>query len=273
MANFDFSVFDPGLDALGLIDDADLLLDEAALQIGAADQPGVDLAPIRQQLAAMTAELGTFGAGFAGALHRARMLIEVIANGAAMHGDTEDYDNPANADFLALFRRRRGLPVTLAILYVALARRIGWQAAPVNLPGHVLVRIGRGPDSVLIDAFDGGKPIDAIALAALVARIGGGTPAPAHLRSLGNRATLVRLVSNQATRARALGDVARALVLHERMTAFAPGFTALWWERARLEQLQGQVPAARASLAAMMETTHDAAVRDRIGKALAALTI
>lgn len=272
MAIFELPVVENGLEQLGLIDDAEIMLDEAALLIGAADQPGVDLTPARQQLIAMAAELGTLGAGFAGALHRARMLGEIIAHGAGMRGDSEDYDNPANADFLAMFRRRRGLPVTLAILYVALARRIGWQAAPVNLPRHVLVRIGRGPDSVLIDPFDGGKPVDATSLAALVASVGSTTLAPAHLRSLGNRATLVRLVSNQASRARASGDVTRALTLHQRMTAFAPGFTALWWERARLEQLLGEVPAARASLASMLETTHDTTVRNRIHKALTALT-
>jgi regulator of sirC expression with transglutaminase-like and TPR domain len=272
MDDFDHG-FDRGLDHLGLIDDADMPLDEAALLIGAADHPAVDLAPVRQQITAMATELGALAAGFTGALQRARALADIIAHGAGMRGDTDDYDNPANADFLALFHRRRGLPVTLAILYVALARRVGWQAAPINLPRHVIVRIGRGADSVLVDPFDSGKPVDSAALAALVARLGAGVPAHAHLKSMGNRATLVRLVSNQASRARAAGDIARALVLHERMTAFAPGFTALWWERARLEQLQGQVPAARASLAAMLETTHDTVVRDRIRKALAALTI
>ena len=55
------------------------------------------------------------------------------------------------------------------------------------------------------------------------------------------------------------------------MTAFAPGFSGLWWERARLEQLLGKLGAARASLAAMAETTHDGAVRTRITAAMAAL--
>ncbi len=63
----------------------------------------------------------------------------------------------------------------------------------------------------------------------------------------------------------------RALTLHERMTLIAPGFTGLWWERARLEQLTGQLAAARASLGAMLETTRDASVRGRIHAALTAL--
>ncbi len=66
-------------------------------------------------------------------------------------------------------------------------------------------------------------------------------------------------------------ELARALVLHERMTTIAPSFTGLWWERARLEQLMGQVHAARGSLSAMLETTRDATLRTRIRAALDAL--
>ena len=85
----------------------------------------------------MTAN-SVLGGGFTGALHRARMLAEIIAHGAGMRGDSEDYDNPANADFLALFRRRRGLPVTLSILYVALARRIAGLRRPSTCPAMFL---------------------------------------------------------------------------------------------------------------------------------------
>ena len=55
------------------------------------------------------------------------------------------------------------------------------------------------------------------------------------------------------------------------MTLIAPGFTALWWERARLEQLAGDNGAARASLGAMLETTRDAGIRQRFRAALNAL--
>ena len=82
---------------------------------------------------------------------------------------------------------------------------------------------------------------------------------------------LVRLLSNQAARARRAGDLDRALTLHERMTSFAPSFTGLWWERARLEQLLGHARTARASLGAMLETTRDPALRSRIRAALDAL--
>ena len=258
---------------LGLLDDDAIMLDEAALRLAGADHPGVDLEPSRLHLAAMAARLAAQGSGFGNGRQRARLLADVVVHGEAMTGDAQDYDNPANADFLMLLRRRRGLPVTLSILYVALARRIGWAADAIGVPGHVLVRVGGEADGQLLDPFDDGALVDTTQLAAIVARTLGAnaTVEREHLAAMSNRAVLVRLLSNQASRARRGGDVARALVLHERMTAFAPDFSGLWWERARLEQLLGKVAEARASLAAMAETTHDAAVRTRIKAAMAAL--
>ena len=193
-------------------------------------------------------------------------------------GPVGQHDHPrphadGPADLVAVIDRRRGLPVALSILYVAVARRVGWPAEPLNMPGHVLVRIGREPDSVIVDPFDGGAILDGKGLSSLVARVVGShaTVEPEHLAPLGNRAVLVRLLSNQAARARRAGNLERALVLHERMTSFAPSFTGLWWERARLEQLLGRVRTARASLGAMLETTRDPALRSRIRAALDAL--
>lgn len=88
---------------------------------------------------------------------------------------------------------------------------------------------------------------------------------------MSNRGVLVRLLTNQASRAEAAGDTARALTLYERMSTVAPEYTHLWWERARLQLIEGDVPGARASLSAMLETTRDPALRDHVSAALDAL--
>jgi regulator of sirC expression with transglutaminase-like and TPR domain len=258
---------------LGLVDDAAIDLADAALLLAAADHPDAALDTARARLTGLVLRLQREAAGIDTVAGRARVLSELIAQTLEITGDSGDYDNPKNADFLALLDRKLGLPVTLSILYVALARRVGWAADPLGLPGHVLVRIGDEPVTTLIDAFDGGRLLGPSGLGAVLTRVlgGSGTVEADHLVPLSNRATLVRLLTNQATRARRAGDVARALVLHERMTLIAPGFTGLWWERARLEQLAGDVGAARASLGAMLETTREPGVRQRIRAALNAL--
>ena len=258
---------------LGLVDDAAIDLADAALLLAAADHPDAALDTSRARLTGMALRLQREAAGLTTPRSRARALTELIAHAEEITGDAHDYDNPRNADLLELLDRKLGLPVTLSILYVSLARRVGWAADPLGLPGHVLVRIGHEPVAQLIDPFDGGRLLGTTGLAAVLTRVLGdaATLDADHLTPLSNRATLIRLLSNQATRARRSGDVARALTLHERMTLIAPGFTGLWWERARLEQLTGALGAARASLGAMLETTRDTSIRGRIRAALEAL--
>ena len=232
------------LATIGCLDDADIRIDLAALELAAADRVRPDLGGPHLLLDTLAARLP---AATAGAAARAEALAALLARAEGFQGDTDDYDNPRNADFISLLERRRGLPIALAILYVAIARRHGWGAHVLALPGHVLVAVGTDTDRVLIDAFAGGRRTDP---ATLPAR-------PGEAGLLDKRQTLVRLVLNQASRAQAAGDDARALTLFRRLTLVAPGLADLWWERARLEQRGGDRDAARRSLAAMRETTRD----------------
>lgn len=261
------------LGAVGCLDDADIRLDIAALELAAADRPqraegrgsGDLLAPARAYLDSLAHRLPPDVEGSAA---RGEALAALLAGEEGFRGDSEDYESPRNADFLWLLERRRGLPIALAILYVGLARRVGWRARVLGLPGHVLVALGGEADIALLDGFQKGRAVNAGALAVngRVQALRQGEPT-----LLDNRQTLVRLVMNQAGRARQAGDHPRALTLYRRLTLVAPGLPALWWERARLEQLAGDIEAARRSLAAMRETTRDPHVEERIRAAFAAL--
>lgn len=258
---------------LGLLDDDDIVLDAAALELSALDHPQADLAPYAELLGEMGDRLGERGLNARTARERADALSEVIAGEFRFHGDRADYDDPANADLLDVIDRRRGLPVSLSILYVAAARRAGWEADALNTPGHVLVRIGPDTSPALIDPFAGGSLVDPEQLARLLTfALGQGTvPTSDHLAPMSNRSVLVRLLMNQATRAEAAGETARALQLFRRMTTIAPSSGQSWWERARLELVGGQVSEARASLSAMLEMTRDPNMRIHISAALDAL--
>jgi regulator of sirC expression with transglutaminase-like and TPR domain len=256
------------LNAIGLLDDRDIDLVEASIALALADRPDADPGRLRRLVTGWAIALQRDPAPASGS-GRARRLAGLIAGESGLTGATEDYDNALNADLLAVVERQRGLPVALSILYVALARRVGWRVDALNLPGHVIVEVRGGVDSALIDPFDHGTLITR-ERALSIARQAGGEP-PARFETMSNRQMLVRLITNQASRARAAGDVRRALSLYERMVEVAPRLSSLWWERARLEQLLGLKGAARASLTAMLETTHDQGVTRRIHAALAAL--
>ena len=86
-----------------------------------------------------------------------------------------------------------------------------------------------------------------------------------------NRAVLVRLLQNQASRAEQSGKGRRARELYTRMTVVAPAYPHAWWERARLELVDHRIAAARGSLGAMLEITRDPEVRRRVTETLDAL--
>lgn len=256
--------------AIGCQADAEIRIDEAALHLAAADRTRADLGPALHWLAEMGERLA---GGVSPGISRAGALSSLLAGREGLDGDREDYEAARNADLLSVLARRRGLPVALAILYVGVARRAGWAARVLSLPGHVLVAVDGDETMALIDGFAGGRVLTPAEIAGLpsVMALGRGLRA-GEATLMRNRETLIRLLMNPAARARQAGDNGRALTLYRRMTLIAPAMPELWWERARLERVSGDTVAARRSLAAMREITRDPDMHDRIREAYAAMT-
>lgn len=258
---------------LGLLDDEDIPLDIAALELSALDHEGVDLAPYVAKLAGIEAELRAAADETESGAEQAELLTRILARRHGLSGDSATYDAPLNADMIRVLDRRRGLPISLSILYVAMARRLGWSADALNTPGHVLVRIGPPDDSVVIDPFHDGALVTPEGLVNLLRRsLGPATSyAQRHVAPMTNRMVLVRLLLNQATRAQGEGDSARALVIYQRIVEVAPSNGQGWWDLARLQISAGRIEDARTSLSAMLEITRDSETRAHIVAALEAL--
>jgi regulator of sirC expression with transglutaminase-like and TPR domain len=266
---------DDEIEIIGLLDDDEIELDHAALALSELDHEGIDLEPHY----ALLEEIGDRLEDFAEAETpeaQAAALAQVFHQEFGFVGDADAYDAPLNADLIRVLERRRGLPVSLSLLYVAAARRMGWAAYATNTPGHVLVRLGddTGDEpSCLIDPFHGGALVSDERLAALLYGALGpdGVPGPEHVAPMANRSVLVRLLLNQASRAERDSDPVRALALYERMTLVAPDNADGWWELARLQLQLHDMDAARGSLSAMLEVTRDPARRELITTTLRAI--
>ncbi len=245
------------LAALASLPDEAIDLAEAALALSALGPRGPDSTPdpnpYRRHLAEIAMAVGdAAGASLGG---RIEALNDVILGAFGYHGDTETYDDLDNADLVRVIDRRKGLPVTLGILYLHAARAQGWSAAGLGFPGHFLIRIEGAGKAAVVDPFHAGRILDAAGLRGLLKATSGldAELAPAHWHPVTNRDVLIRLQNNIKARCLESGDVARALHAVEAMLLFAPEAAHLWRDagvlNAQLGQLGGAVRALECYLA------------------------
>ena len=129
---------------------------------------------------------------------QAALLSEQVFLEHQFRGNETDYYDPRNSDLTEVVERRVGIPITLAIVMIAVGRRAGMHVRGVGFPGHFLLRIGAGSDAVMIDPFSDGREVDPSRLDQLSARHLGGPRRvlPEHLASVDERSMLVRVLIN-----------------------------------------------------------------------------
>lgn len=87
-----------------------------------------------------------------------KALNEYLYDEEGFAGNREQYDDPRNSFLNEVLDRRTGIPITLAVVYLELARRAGLSVTGINFPGHFLLRApgGVAGDDLIIDPFHGG---------------------------------------------------------------------------------------------------------------------
>ena len=125
-------------------------------------------------------------------------LNQYLFQEVGLKGDQETYDDPANAAIPRVIQRRLGMPISLSILWMDVARRLGFNAVGVALPGHFITGLRLDLGILHFDPFNGGRALGEEGAARLVERATGGraTFDPAMLLPVSNRAILIRLVRN-----------------------------------------------------------------------------
>lgn len=217
-------------------------LAEGALWIAAEAHPGLDVPQWLGRLDALgyraaerlTPDMDVDRAASA----VARLLFEE----EGFRGNGEDYYDPRNSFLNDVLERRLGIPITLSVVYVAVAARAGLDAAGVGLPGHFVVRAERHGRHRLLDPFHGGALLDRAGCEALVARMRpGGSPLdPRWLAPVTTRQIFVRMLSNLKAVYSTLGDWARALAASERIVLLVPDALEEVRDRGTLHARLGQ---------------------------------
>lgn len=112
-------------------------------------------------------------------------------------GAVERYDDPANSFLDQVLDRRIGLPITLSVLLIEVARRVGVTLHGVGLPGHFIVGSSDEPGR-FVDPYDGGAVLDVEGVRTLFRRVSNGSPHwdDGWLLPVDNRAILARMLNN-----------------------------------------------------------------------------
>lgn len=221
-------------------------LAEGALWIAAEAHPGLDVHHWLRRLDALGYRAAEQVTADMDVDRAATMVARFVFEEEGFRGNTEDYYDPRNSFLDDVLDRRLGIPITLSVVYVAVAARAGLEAAGVGLPGHFVVRAERRGRHRLLDPFHGGELLDHAGCEALVARVrpGGGPLDPRWLAPVTTRQVFVRMLSNLKAVYSALGDWARALAAAERIVLLVPEAWEELRDRGTLHARLGQGPAA-----------------------------
>ncbi|MBI1823117.1 MAG: hypothetical protein HY200_00240 [Nitrospirae bacterium] len=110
-------------------------------------------------------------------------------------GNRENYHDPDNSYLPAVMDRKTGLPITLSLLLVLIARRLNLPFYPVGMPGHFIVTYTGEGESLFIDPFNGGKLVTKEECIVFLTNSGYGYREN-YLQVTGNRAILERMLRN-----------------------------------------------------------------------------
>jgi regulator of sirC expression with transglutaminase-like and TPR domain len=168
---------------------------------------------------------------------QASALVHHLAMRHGFAGNNQNYYEAENSYLDSVLRRRLGIPISLAVVYLAVARRVAISAQPVGFPGHFLVRVGPadGPDDaghagarapgseVYVDPFEG-RTLTPADLTLLLGRaLGPDSEMKAEYLAPASAAQVAqRMLLNLKRVHETQHDYARALLVCDRLVELAP---------------------------------------------------
>lgn len=157
-------------------------LAEACLLIAADAYPGLDVDRYLAEIERMAARLRGRLSAEADAEEKVIELNRMLFVDLGFSGNAQDYYDVRNSYLNEVIDRRRGIPISLSILYMEIGRKIGLPLEGVSFPGHFLVRLRVRGGTLVLDPFSGGLPLAEPDLRDLLRRVVAGSGA-AGLRS------------------------------------------------------------------------------------------
>lgn len=210
-------------DFAALVRNPEARLDVGALLIAAEEYPDLDIAHSIGTLDLMAADLSDAVAAQVEPRAQIELINAYLFESKGFHGNREEYNDPRNSFLNDVLERRTGLPITLSVVYVELARRLGLPIVGVGFPGHFLVKYD-GPDPIVIDPFNEGMTLNESGCRTLLRRFYGNDVDfdPSMLGAWPTVRILHRILANLRALYLQIEELPKALSVVERMLLIEP---------------------------------------------------
>lgn len=263
--------------------DAALRLDEGALLVAEVAHPQLNHAKYIRELDALAAEVWAALGPNARLLRPDRALrrstaqrvletmVETLAHRERFHGAEESYADPRNSFLDDVLERRQGLPISLSVVYLEVARRLGAPLQGVGLPAHFMVKwplaVDEGGD-LYVDVYNSGELLDEPTCRQFILRLLSPQVTrsfdPSWSRPVTTRQILTRVLYNLKLVYLHRGDTTSALDVIDRLVLLRPDLPQELRDRGLLRLAMGESLLAAADITAYLERAPDAPEHARL---------
>ncbi len=209
-------------------DETSLELDRAALLIAAEEYPHLEIEYYLDRLDSFADQAMESDDQNDDPLGRIMRLSNLLFNELGFRGDTESYFDARNSFLNEVVDRRRGIPITLSVIFIEVARRIGLRLFGVGMPGHFIVKYVDDDSEIFVDPFNGGRLLSEESCREMVEQMYNGAMQfhPTFLKAATKKQILTRMLQNlKGVYARAM-DNHKTLGVIERVLLINPNAAA-----------------------------------------------
>ncbi len=196
----------------------------SALLIAKEEYPDLDVEKYLEQIAALTAEAEPLVRAGQDTIEKVQLLSEFLFGQKGFDGNRDAFGDPRNSFLNDVLERRLGIPITLAVLYIEIGRRLGLNLFGVSFPAHFLVKAVDERGELIIDPFNAGMILSLDEIKARLTQIYG-QPVdlnPIMLKAVGARQILARMLRNLKNIYASGADWQRSLAALDRILMLDP---------------------------------------------------
>lgn len=259
--------FSPDLSDLAHCDDADVPLAESALRIALLEYPGLDPAPSMREIERLAARAREVAAGD-DAESLLAAVTKVLFAEAGYTGNGDAYFDPRNSFLNDVIVRKTGIPISLSVLFMEVARRLGLDVRGVGFPGHFLVGWFDRADATYIDAFNRGARLTREECASLLPSEG--ELDVSFFEPVTHRQILLRMLTNLKIIYAQAKDYRRAVAAIDRILQISPDAITEVRDRGLVRMQAGQPHLALPDLERYIDAVPPSADRDVVVTAVGA---